>query len=213
MNPSNGQFAGPPPERFFAGIKNRVLQLLARIAPGYASLRVTLHRWRGVRIGEGVSIGYDVILETARPGWIKIGNHVQVGMRATFIAHMNQMRSLPWDARAGEFVSIEVEDQVHLGPGVIILPRVTIGRGAVVAAGSVVTRSVPPMTLVQGNPAKPVARCGIPLQADTDWNDFVCKLRPVRPEGSPQTASATEGAVTETTSPDSVMNVAGTFAK
>lgn len=189
MSPGNSQSAGPPPERFFAGVKNRVLQLLARFSPGYSSLRVAFHRWRGVRIGTRVSIGYDVILETAHPEWISIGNNIQVGMRATLIAHMNQMR-LPWDARAGEFVSIKIEDEVHLGPGVIILPRVTIGKGAVVAAGSVVTRSVPPMTLVQGNPAKPVARCGIPLVADTDWNDFVCKLRPIRLEAAPRATPA-----------------------
>lgn len=200
MNPG-GQFAGPPRERFFTGIKNRVLQLLARIVPGYSTLRVTLHRWRGVHIGADVSIGYDVILETAHPAWIWIGNHVQVGMRATCIAHMNQMRSLPWDARAGEFVSIRIEDDVHLGPGVIILPRVTIGRGAVVAAGSVVTRSVPPMTMVQGNPAKPVAVCGIPLVAETDWNDFACKLRPLPEEVSPRTVRSAEGVPIESASP------------
>ena len=202
MSAANGQFAGPPRERFFAGIKNRLLQLLARFSPGYSSLRVLFHRWRGVRIGSGVSIGYDVILETAHPEWIWIGSHIQVGMRATLIAHMNQMRNLPWDARAGEFVSIRIEDEVHLGPGVIILPRVTIGRGAVVAAGSVVTRSVPPMTLVQGNPAKPVARCGIPLLAETDWNDFVCKLRPIRPESSPQGAPAAGDLAAEVTPPE-----------
>lgn len=193
MNPGNGQFVGPPPERLFAGIRNRVLQLLARFLPGHSSLRVVLHHWRGVRIGTGVSIGYDVILETAYPEWISIGNNVQVGMRTMLIAHMTQMRNLPWDARTNGFISIRIGDEVHLGPGVIILPRVTIGRGAVVAAGSVVTRSVPSMTLVQGNPAKPIARCGIPLVADTDWNTFVCSLRPLRPGVSPGTAPATEG--------------------
>ncbi len=189
MSSSNGKFVGPPPESFLPGIRNRLLQLLARMVPGYSNLRVALHRWRGVHIGAGVSIGYDVILETAHPEWIWIGNNVQVGMRATLIAHMNQMRSLPWEAPAGEFVSIKIEDDVHLGPGVIILPRVTIGRGAVVAAGSVVTHSVPSMTLAQGNPAKPIAHCGIPLVADTDWNEFVCKLRPLRP-GEGQTGTS-----------------------
>jgi acetyltransferase-like isoleucine patch superfamily enzyme len=213
MNPGNGRFAGPPRERFFAGIKNRVLQLLARIVPGYSTLRVALHRWRGVLIGDDVSIGYDVILETAHPEWISIGNNVQVGMRATFIAHMNQMRHLPWEARDRQFVSIKIEDEVHLGPGVIILPRVTIGRGAVVAAGSVVSRNVPPMTFVQGNPAKLVARCGIPLLADTDWSDFVCKLRPVRPEVSSQTVPSVEVEVPQQTSPDPRVAVGETLVK
>lgn len=192
MSEVNEKYIGPLPESFFTGIKNRVLQLLGRILPGYSSLRVVLHRWRGVRIGTGVSIGYDVVLETAHPDWISLGNNIQVGMRSTLIAHMTQMRSLPWNANSGEIISIRIEDDVHLGPGVIILPRVTIGRGAVVAAGSVVTRSVPPMMLVQGNPAKPVARCGIPLLAHTDWNEFVCNLRPLRPGGSSRPAPETQ---------------------
>jgi hypothetical protein len=113
---------------------------------------------------------------------------------------MNQMRNLPWGAKTGEFVSIRIEDDVYLGPGVIILPRVTIGRGAVVAAGSVVTRSVPPMTLVQGNPAKPVARCGIPLVANTDWNEFVCNLRPIRVGSRESESSSGDKAGEETQS-------------
>ena len=47
--------------------RNRVLQSLARGGPGGNTFRVTLHRWRGVRIGKEVWIGYDVIVETAYP--------------------------------------------------------------------------------------------------------------------------------------------------
>ena len=172
------------------GLRNRVLQLLARCMPGYSSLRVSLHRWRGVRIGSGVSIGYDVILETAHPEWIAIGNNVQIGMRSIFIAHMEQMASLPWNSQDREFRSIRIEDDVYLGPGLIVLPKVTIGHGAVVAAGSVVTRSVPPLTFVQGNPAKAVARCGVPLVTSTDWNSFVCNLRPLETCTAPENSGA-----------------------
>jgi acetyltransferase-like isoleucine patch superfamily enzyme len=45
-----------------------------------------------------------------------------------------------------------IEDNVSLGAGVIVLPGVTIGAGSFVAAGTVVTRDVPPMSLVRGNP-------------------------------------------------------------
>ena len=55
------------------------------------------------------------------------------------------------------------------------MPNVTIGAGAVVAAGQVApsTRSVAPLTMVQGNPAKPIARCGIPLGLDTPVKEFL----------------------------------------
>jgi serine acetyltransferase len=62
---------------------------------------------------------------------------------------------------------------------VIILPNVVIGHGAVVTAGSVVTRSVPPMTVVQGNPAVPVARCGIPFTPTTTSKEFARRLKPL----------------------------------
>ena len=51
---------------------------------------------------------------------------------------------------------------------------------AVVMAGSVVTRSIPPLTMVQGNPAKPVARCGSALLWDTPIKEFYSKLRPLQ---------------------------------
>jgi acetyltransferase-like isoleucine patch superfamily enzyme len=49
----------------------------------------------------------------------------------------------------------------------------------VVTAGSVVTSSVPAMTLVQGNPAVAIAKCGVPLQQDTPFKEFSRRLKPV----------------------------------
>ena len=72
-----------------------------------------------------------------------------------------------------------IEEDAFIGPGVIILPNVVIGRGAVVTAGSVVTRSVKPMTVVQGNPAVPIAECGVPLRAGLSVKEFSANLRPL----------------------------------
>jgi heptaprenylglycerol acetyltransferase len=145
------------------GLWTRALQLAALWAPGAYSVRVALHRMRGVRIGRGVFIGLAVILETDRPWQISIGDRVNVSLRVTVIAHFaDQTGAGEDDPRR---ISVRIEDDVFVGPGAIILPNVTIGRGAVVAAGSVVTRSVPELTLVQGNPAEPVARSEIPLVA------------------------------------------------
>lgn len=171
---------GLPPERVWRAIRNRILALLALYAPGVRSLRITLHRWRGVKIGRDVQISADVILETAYPQWISIGNGVQIGIRATVLAHIHGLppRRDQW---AG-YLSVRIEDEANVGAGVIILPNVTIGRGAVVNAGSVVTRSVPPMTVVQGNPAKAIAKCGVPLNWNTSLKDFIRKLRPIEPD-------------------------------
>lgn len=166
-----------PPERLLAAFKNRLLQELARVAPGAFTLRVLLHRWRGVKIGRGVHIGADVLIETAYPEWISIGNDVQIGVRATILAHVHALP--PWKDEQDGHVSVRIEDQAYIGPGVIVLPNVTIGQGAVVAAGSVVTRSVPALTMVQGNPARPIAECGTPLLWGTPLKEFYRRLRPM----------------------------------
>ena len=169
-----------PTEPLWRAIKNRVLGGVALYAPGVRSLRIWLHRWRGVKIGKGVQIGTDVILETAYPEWISIGNGVQIGIRTTVLAHIHGLA--PKKDQWNGYTSVRIEDDVNIGAGVIILPNVTIGRGAVVNAGSVVTRSIPPMTLVQGNPAKPIAKCGVPLNWDTTLKDFLRRLRPIEPD-------------------------------
>src|SRR5438876_7780029 len=148
--------------------KNRVLQLIAFHAPGAKSLRVRLHRWRGVKIGRGVWIGYQVLLDTSRPHLISVGDNVIISVRAMLIAHFRGPQG------------ITIKDDVFIGPGAIILPNVTIGRGAVVTAGSVVSSSVRPMTVVQGNPARPIATCGVTLGEKTTMGQFLRSLRPLK---------------------------------
>ena len=138
-------------ENVISAIKNRLLQELAMSVPGGSGIRVVLHRLRGVHIGEGVWIGYKAVIETACPKMVTIGDRVVIGIRSTILAHFQ------------ELTGVRIEDDVYIGACAVILPGVTIGKGAVVSAGSVVTTSVPPMTVVQGNPAKRLAKCGIPL--------------------------------------------------
>jgi len=160
-------------ERFLSGMKNRVLQVLARNAPGATTWRVKMHRWRGVTIGEDVWIGYDVIIETGFPHLVKIGDRSALNARVTIIAHNR------------ELAGVTIEEDVTLGPGVIVLPNVKIGRGAIVTAGSVVTRSVPPKTMVQGNPAKPIATVEVPLRLNVSMKEFYRGLRPIRQNPTP----------------------------
>jgi acetyltransferase-like isoleucine patch superfamily enzyme len=75
---------------------------------------------------------------------------------------------------------VVIEEDASVGPGALVLPNVTIGRGSIVTAGSVVTTSVPPMTMVQGNPARPIARIGIPLRHDVSLKEFSKNLKPLR---------------------------------
>jgi acetyltransferase-like isoleucine patch superfamily enzyme len=172
-----------PREKFIMGLKNRILQTLAQSAPGGFTTRVWFHRWRGVRIGEGVHIGPGVVIETAFPQWISIGNNVQIGTHCLILAHVHSLP--PRKSELADYISVVLEDDVYVGAGSLILPNVRIGRGAVVAAGSVVSRAVPPMTMVQGNPAKPMARCGIPLTWDTPLKTFYSQLRSLERSNEP----------------------------
>jgi acetyltransferase-like isoleucine patch superfamily enzyme/acyl carrier protein len=159
------------------GFLNRVLQLAARAAP--TPWRTRLHRWRGVRIGHNVLIGYDSILETSYPWLVSIGNNAAIGMRVTIIGHFLGMEGRAVEQRQ---VSVDIGENVWIGPGSLILPNVKIGDGAVVVAGSVVSGSVPAGVVVQGNPARPVALCPSPLRAGVSYEAFLSQLQPLEGE-------------------------------
>lgn len=167
----------PVTDSVLSGLRNRVFQCLALYIPGNKTSRVWLHRRRGVAIGRNVSIGLSALIETAYPRLVSIGDNVTIGMRAVIIGHLRDSTS---EARMLDRPTVRLEDNVYLGPGVIVLPNVTIGHGAVVSAGSVVTHSVPPQTLVQGNPAKPVARCGVSLGGGVPYEQFLRQLTPIK---------------------------------
>ena len=152
-------------ERRVGGLINRCLQIFARLVPGAMTARVYLNRWRGVNIGRDVWIGYDSIIETSHPHLVTIGDRVAVGIGTTIIAHNREQRG------------VVIEEDAVLGPGVIVLPNVTIGRGAIVTAGSVGTKPVPPKTMVQGNPVRPIATVEVPLRVDVSVKEFAKGLR------------------------------------
>jgi acyl-coenzyme A synthetase/AMP-(fatty) acid ligase/acetyltransferase-like isoleucine patch superfamily enzyme len=164
----------PKHENPLIGIRNRLLQIIARLAPDF--VRVKCHKWRGVTLGRNVSIGYDSIIETAFPWLVKIGDDVNIGMRVTIIAHLR-------DTKGSEMgvATVDIDDLAFIGPGVIVLPNVKVGRGAVVTAGSIVSSSIPPFVLAHGNPAVPIARCGLPLSGNTTYNEFIRNLQPYQP--------------------------------
>jgi acetyltransferase-like isoleucine patch superfamily enzyme len=99
----------------------------------------------------------------SEPYLISIGKHVAIAPEVAFITHDGGTYVFREQERYRKVIKygwITVHDNCVIGQRSIILPGVTIGPNSVVAAGSVVTRSVPPGYLVAGNPAKPVMTVG-----------------------------------------------------
>lgn len=112
------------------------------------------------RLGKGFSIGPNSNLGdycfVGAAGGVRIGENVLIGQRVSFHSenHVFARTDLPIKAQGTTQKGITVEDDCWLGSGVIILDGVTVYQGAVVAAGSVVTKDAPPYTVVGGVPAE-----------------------------------------------------------
>lgn len=107
-----------------------------------------------ISIGDNVSINRGCQFYSShfqKDTMIVVGNHVSIGPEVKFFAagHDHKSLKLPNTAK-----SIDIGDYVWIGGGSILLGGVTIGEGAIVAAGSVVVKNVSPWCIVGGNPAK-----------------------------------------------------------
>lgn len=100
-------------------------------------------------IGKNTSIGRYSVLDIR--GRIKIGDNVSISPNVIFITGSHNMQSKNFEYEVFEII---IEDYVWIGTGAIILPGIKIGKGAVVGAGSVVTKDVGEYEFVAGNPAK-----------------------------------------------------------
>ena len=111
-----------------------------------------------LQIGDNVGIGQGCTFYAG--GGIIIGNNVMMSNYIGLISNDHESKDLTIPMKdqgmKNENTPIIIEDDVWLGYGVIVLKNVQIGKGAIVGAGSVVTRDIPPFAIAVGNPAKVV---------------------------------------------------------
>lgn len=120
-----------------------------------------IYSFHTISVGDDVFLGLRPVILATR-AQIRIGNHVMFGPEVTIRGGNHRtdlvgrfMKSVPeLEKRPEDDLGVNIEDDVWVGTRAIILHGVTIGRGAIVAAGSVVTKSVPPYAIVAGVPAR-----------------------------------------------------------
>lgn len=108
----------------------------------------------GLKIGDNSNIGpYGYV---GCSGYIKIGSNVMISPRVSLFAENHNFEdiTIPMKEQGVTRQEIIIEDDCWIASNSIILAGVKIGRGAIVAAGSVVTKDVPSLAIVGGNPAK-----------------------------------------------------------
>jgi maltose O-acetyltransferase len=167
-------------EEVRAVASRQALAYVAETLPSsaFANTRTALLRAAGVKIGrhslvqgklrltgrgnpcELLTIGEETLitggLHVDLGAQVRIGNWVRVGHDVSLLTVNHAVGPSHFRAGTSFFGEIVIEDGVWLASRCIVLPNVVVGAGAIVAAGSVVTRNVPPHTLVAGVPARPV---------------------------------------------------------
>jgi acetyltransferase-like isoleucine patch superfamily enzyme len=156
----------------------RLIGKLASFAPGGFRIRPWLHRLRGVVIGKKVWIGQLVYIDEIHPEDVLIGDNCTIGIRTSIISHFYSGPRRPLSN--GKVV---IERDVFIGPHCVILPNVRIGEGAVIRAGTVVSRNVPAHTFWGAPSGEALGTATVPLTPEHTYEEFLdgLKLR-VKPE-------------------------------
>lgn len=108
----------------------------------------------GVEIGDYVSINHDTII--SGQGGLKIGKYSMIANNVNIFTSLHgfQKRDVPMRFQTIECGKVVIEEDAWIGTNVVIMPGITIGKGAIVGANAVVTKDVKPYSIVGGVPAK-----------------------------------------------------------
>lgn len=144
-------------------LKSALLGLLKMISPEKHA------RVIGVNLGKNCLV-YRSMEWPSEPYLITIGNHVQLTRGVAIHTHGGGNIIRRKIADFDSFGKVVIKDWAYIGAHAQIMPGVTIGEGAMVAAGSIVTKSVPDGMVVAGNPAKVICSVNDYLQRNLKYN-------------------------------------------
>lgn len=130
---------------FFKVVKNFVVIQLARYTP-FLGVKNWLYRtFLRMKVGDQTAFALMVMVDIMFPEKITVGRNSVIGYNTTILAHEYLIK----EYRLGE---VMIGDEVMIGANTTILPGITIGDGAIVSAGTLVHKDVPPGCFVGGNP-------------------------------------------------------------
>ena len=122
----------------------------------WGGVRKWLQRKRGVKIGKNVHWGTHIIVDYPYPYFVVVEDGASISGIDYFLAHCKPMKYHE-DFVESYVAPIIVHKNAWIALNVTLMPGVEIGEGAIVSAGSIVSKDIPPFTVAQGNPAKVVA--------------------------------------------------------
>ena len=124
----------------------------------YRLIRPILWRWIGAKVGKNTFIGYEVWMDFNNASLIVLEDKVHVANRCLLLCHQRNLSKYFVDGDYSKLpynkLKIHLKKGCLIGMGSIILPGVTVGEGAIVAAGSLVSKDIPAWTISAGRPAK-----------------------------------------------------------
>lgn len=126
----------------------------------YRKIRPIVWRWMGAKVGKDCFIGYEVWVDMTNTHLIEVEDHVHITNRCLLLCHQRNLD----DYHIGDDIAklgytkspILLKKGCFIGMNTMIMPGVTIGEGAIVGAGSLVTKDIPAWTIATGRPARVV---------------------------------------------------------
>lgn len=136
-------------------LKDHYLNFWSRTCP-WNKLRIVMQRARGVAIGKNVHWGTEITIDAPFPYFVKVEDGASLAGNNYIITH-NKPLAYHQECSESYVAPVTIHKNAWVAVGVTILPGVEIGEGSIVSANSLVQKSIPPMVVAGGNPAKVIA--------------------------------------------------------
>lgn len=125
-------------------------------------VRPMLLRALGAKVGKDVYVGANVFVDMNHANLIEIGDHTHITNRTVIFCHMHDLSNYfegdDYSELPYKYAKVVIGKGCSTGTDTVIMPGVTIGDGAIIGAGSLVTKDIPAWSIAVGRPAKVIRK-------------------------------------------------------